>query len=93
MKIIKTDWRSRLGAKNLTSLIRIKVEGPNLDQFAQKYCSKSVVYWWGEKQRQINTRKRSYTKRHTKEETPKFSNEFIEEILDSSSSEDEEKQQ
>ena len=51
MKIIKTDWRSRLGAKNLTSLIRIKVEGPNLDQFAQKYCSKSVVYWWGEKQR------------------------------------------
>ena len=26
--------------KNLTSLIRIKVEGPNLDQFAQKYCSK-----------------------------------------------------
>ena len=45
MKIIKTDWRSRLGAKKLTSLIRIKVEGPNLDQFAQKYCSKSFVYW------------------------------------------------
>ena len=43
MKIIKTVWRSRLGAKNLTSLIRIKVEGPNLDQFAQKYCSKSFV--------------------------------------------------
>ena len=37
MKIIKTDWRSQLGAKNLTSL-RIKVEGPNLDQFARKYC-------------------------------------------------------
>ena len=93
MKIIKTDWRSRLGAKNLTSLIRIKVEGPNLDQFARKFCSKSVVYRWGEKQRRINTRKRSYTKRHTKEKIPKFSNEFIEEILDSSSSEDEEKQQ
>ena len=55
MKIIKTIWKSRLEAKNLTSLIRIKVEGPNLDQFAQKYCSKSVAYWWGEKQRQINT--------------------------------------
>ena len=40
MKIIKTDWRSQLGAKNLTSFIRIKVEGPNLDKFAQKYCSK-----------------------------------------------------
>ena len=62
MKISKTDWRSRLGAQNLTSLIRIKIEGPNLDQSAQKYCSKSVVYWWGEKQRRINTRKRSYTK-------------------------------
>ena len=34
-----------MGAKKLTSLIRIKVEGPNVDQFAQKYCSKSVVYW------------------------------------------------
>ena len=93
MKIVKTDWRSRLGAKKLTLLIRIKVEGPNLDQFAQRYCSKSVIYWWGEKQRQINTRKRSYTKRHKKEKIPKFRNEFIEEILDSSSSEDEEKQQ
>ena len=49
MKIIKTDWRSRLGAKNLTSLIRIKVEGPNLDQFAQKYCSQSVVLLVGRK--------------------------------------------
>ena len=93
MKIIKTVWKSRLGAKNLTPLIRIKVQGPNLDQFAQKYCSKSVVYWWGEKQRQINTWKRSYMKQHTKEKIPKFSNKFIEEILDSSSSEDEEKQQ
>ena len=57
MKIIKTDWRGRLRAKKLISLIRIKVAGPNLDQFAQKYCLKSVVYWWGEKQRQINTQK------------------------------------
>ena len=45
MKIIKTDWRSCLGAKNLTLLIRIKVEGPNLDQFTQKHYSKSDVYW------------------------------------------------
>ena len=93
MKIIKTDWRSRLGAKNLILLIRIKVEGPNLDHFAQKYYSKSVLYWWGEKERRVNTRKRLYTKRHPKEKIPKFSNEFIEEISDSLSSEDEEKQQ
>ena len=81
-----------MGAKKLTSLIRIKVEGPNVDQFAQKYCSKSIVYWLWEKQRWINTRKHSYTKQYTKEKIPKFSNEFIEKILDSSSSEDEEKQ-
>ena len=49
MKIIKTDWRSRLGAKNLTSLIRIKVEGRNLDQFAQKYRSKSNCILVGRK--------------------------------------------
>ena len=70
-----------MGAKSLTSsLIRIKVEDPNLDRFAQKYCSKSVVYSWGEKQRRINTGKRSYAKRHTKEKISKFSYEFIEEI-------------
>ena len=32
-------------------------------------------------------------KQHAKEKIPKFSNKFIEEILDSLSSEDEEKQQ
>ena len=44
-------------------------------------------------ERQNNTRKRWDTKRHTKEKIPKFSKEFIEEIFDSLSSEDEEKQQ
>ena len=62
MKIIKTDSRGRSRAKNLASLIRIKVAGPNLDQFALKYYSKSVVYWWGENKRQINTQKHSYMK-------------------------------
>ena len=37
MKIIKTDWASQFGAKNLTSLFRIRTEGPNSDQFTEKF--------------------------------------------------------
>ena len=47
MKIIKTDWRNQFGAKNLTSLIRIKTEGPNSDQFAQKFVQ-NQLYIGGE---------------------------------------------
>ena len=42
--IIKTDWRSKLGETNLESLLRIKVEGPELSKFAETLCSKEVLY-------------------------------------------------
>ena len=36
LKIVKTDWRSRLNERNIESLLRIKVEGPDLKEMQRK---------------------------------------------------------
>ena len=46
LKIVKTDWRSRLNERNIESLLRIKVEGPDLKEFAKKMCANAVTLWW-----------------------------------------------
>ena len=89
MKIVKTDWRSKLNAKNLECLLRIRVEGPELNVFVEKYCSQAVDIWWGEKQRRLIQGERSYMARRKNSKRAKFNNKFIEEFLASSSSEDE----
>ena len=66
MKIIKIDWRSKLGKTNLESLLRIKVEGPELSKFAETFCSKEITFWWNDKERRINQGKREYKERSTK---------------------------
>ena len=62
MKIVKTDWRSKLNESNLESLLRIKVEGPSIKGFAEKFFSKAVHLWWGEKERRVNQGKRKHIK-------------------------------
>ena len=88
MKVIKTDWRSRLNAKNLESLIRIKVEGPDLNEFADNNCFQAVKLWWDDKQRRISKGKRSYAQRTGNEKRIRFNNEFIDSILEDSSEEE-----
>ena len=51
LKIVKTDWRSRLNERNIESLLRIKVEGPDLKEFAEKMFANAVTLWWESKQR------------------------------------------
>ena len=85
MKVIKTDWRSRLNAANLESLIRIKVEGPDLSEFANNHCLQAVKLWWEDKQRRISKGKRSYAQRSGDEKRVRFNNEFIDDILGESS--------
>ena len=85
MKLVKTDWRSKLNAANLESLLRIRVEGPELSVFASEYCSTAVDLWWSEKQRRLNQGKRTYSERKGKAKKVMFSNEFAKEFLASSS--------
>ena len=70
-------------------MLRIRVEGMELNVFVEKYCSQAVDMWWGEKQRRLIQGKRSYTEQRMNSKRAKFSNEFVEEFLASSSSEDE----
>ena len=54
MRIVKTDWRNPLFESNLTSLLRIKVSGPTLKVFVDKYCAKTINNWYHDKDRQMN---------------------------------------
>ena len=49
MGTVKTDWRNSLSESNLTSLVRIKVSGPTLKAFVDKYCAKAVNNWYHDK--------------------------------------------
>ena len=42
-KGVKTDWRNRLGAENLSDLLCVKVEGPVFAEFREKYCDAAFV--------------------------------------------------
>lgn len=48
MKVIKTDWRNRLNNANLESLIRIKVEVPQLNEIVLNNCLQYIILWWDE---------------------------------------------
>lgn len=41
IKIIITDWRSEICAKNFNSLFSVKVEDPEFSKFADTFCSKA----------------------------------------------------
>ena len=53
MKQIKSDWRSRLGPSTLSMLLRICLEGKNLDQYQPE---RDVAHWWskGDRARRPN---------------------------------------
>ena len=80
--IIKTDWRSKLGETNLESLLRIKVEGPELSKFAETLCSKEGTLWWNDKERYINQGKRERVKNvQPKQNINRFTNTYTDEFL------------
>ena len=93
MKVIKTDWGNRSNQRNLTDLLRIKVSGPTLLVFAQEYCSEAIKSW-NNTERRLNTNKKRkvYKKRVSKVKSCKMSNEFIDNLVSSSSDENSEEE-
>ena len=49
LRIVKTDWRNRLNEGNLSDLMKIKVMGPPLRDFHEKYGELAVDLWNGDK--------------------------------------------
>ena len=50
LKRIKSDWRSRLGTETLDHLMRISIDGPDLESYN---AARALQHWWdkGERQR------------------------------------------
>ena len=88
MKIVKTDWRSKLNESNLESLLLIKVEGRSLKGSAKRFCSKAVHLWWDKSQ---GKQKRYKDRTSSKAKHQRFQNAYIDKFLGlCSSSNDEE---
>ena len=89
LKIVKTDWRSRLNERNIESLLHIKVEGPDLKEFAEKMCANTVTLWWESEERCTTQGKhKNYKERKTKPKRKRFTNIYIDEFLGNISSTD-----
>ena len=58
LRIVKTDWRNRLNEGNLSDLMRIKVTGPPLRDFREKYGELAVDLRNGGKVRRTTQGKR-----------------------------------
>ena len=56
--VVKTDWRNRLNERNLTDLMRIKVTGPTLHVFRERFGELAVDLWNSEKSRRKTQGKR-----------------------------------
>ena len=92
MKVVKTDWRNRLNEKNLTNLLYLKVDGPSLKDFNEKYCSKAVELWYNDKPRHMNQgkRKKYAQRKNAKPKIAKLDFNLLPLFEDSSSSESDE---
>lgn len=53
LKRIKSDWRSRLETETLDNLMRISIDGPDLESYN---AARALQHWWdkGERQRRPN---------------------------------------
>ncbi|CAB4017716.1 Hypothetical predicted protein, partial [Paramuricea clavata] len=47
----KSGWRNRLNERNLADLMPIKVTGPTLHVFRERFCELAVDLWNGDKSR------------------------------------------
>lgn len=58
LRVVKTDWRNRLNESNLSDLLRIKVTGPTVTVFHDKFSELAIQLWSDAKRRRPNQRKR-----------------------------------
>ena len=49
LKVVKTQLRSKLLAKSLNSIMRIRMKGFSLEEFNQDYASKCADFWYNSK--------------------------------------------
>ena len=93
MKVVKSDWRRKFSEEKIEALLRIKVEGPKIEEFIKEHSSDAVVFWWDAKERSkgANGKKKKKKKKckdcSTKTNRLNIANKFIYSFLERSSDE------
>ena len=49
MKVVLSSWLSKLKEEIIKALLRIKVEGPEIEQFIKEHSSDVASFWWDAK--------------------------------------------
>ena len=80
-KIVKTEWRYRLNERNIEFLLPIKVEGPDLKEFAEKMYANAEIWWDSKERRTTQQKRKNYNDRKTKQKPKRFTNTYIDEFL------------
>ena len=64
LKVMKTQFRSKLSAESLNSIMRIRIKGLSLEEFNQDYACKCADFWYNSKAcRLYQCKRKEYTKR------------------------------
>ena len=78
MKVVKSDWHCKLCEENIETLLCIKVESLEIEEFIKGHSSDAVVFWWDAKEQRKggNGKWKKYKKRSRKTKWLRFTNEF-----------------
>ena len=49
MKVVLSSWLRKLKEEIIKALLRIKVEGPEIEQFIKEHSSDVASFWWDAK--------------------------------------------
>ena len=67
-----------MNERNIESLLCIKIEGPDLKEFAEEMCANAVTLWWESKERCTTQGKcKNYKDPKTKPKRKRFTNTYI----------------
>ena len=50
MKVVKSDWDSKLSEENIEALLSIKLEHPEIEEFIKEHSSDARMFWWNAKE-------------------------------------------
>ena len=88
LKTVKSECRSRLNERNIEFVLRVKVEGPELKEFAEKICANADTLLWDSKEHTSQQKRKNYNNCKVKQKRKRFTNTYIDEFLGNISSTD-----
>ena len=54
MYLVKSVWQNRSNKENLTYLLRVKVDGPAIEEFHPNHRGKAFSLWYNDRKRRMH---------------------------------------